>query len=189
MNEFDDPQAILTESIDEDGARLIPLDDPGPVIRAHLDSGLAFVPLAKPCGCKRPCACCASHGWKPHARRDFILRRAFVILAAGYDMPAHKACEVISKEARAVVNAMRKRAPRILPIDPPSAVTILGLWTKRPHKERSPSKIDLWKERIPIVAGRPIVFALLADLDKRDLAVRKLRTGSARFLRTIINSE
>ena len=112
MNEYDDPQAILAaDNMDEDGERLIPLDDYGPAVRGFLEDGQAFVPLDKPCRCKRPCACCESHGWKPHARRDFILRRAFVILAVGYNMPAFKACEVISKEAGAVVNAMRKQSP------------------------------------------------------------------------------
>ena len=91
-------------------------------------------------------------------------------------MPAVKACEIISKESGAVVNAMRKRAPRTPTADPPSEVTILGLWSKRPHRKKSPSKVDPWKERIEIVAGRPIVFTLLADLDKNDLAVKELRT-------------
>ena len=189
MTKYDDgPQAILdADTMDEDGARLMFPDDCGPVVRGLLEDERAFVPLDKPCGCKRPCRHCPSHRFNANARRDFVLRRAFVILAAGFDMPALTACKIISKESGVVVNAMRKRAPRTPTVDPPSAGTIRDLWSKRPHKEKSPSKVDPWKARIAIVAGRPSVLTLLADLDKNDLAVKKLRTKRAKSLLNLFN--
>ena len=173
MNEYDDPQAILAEFLDEDGARLMPVGDPGPTVRGLLEDGLTFAPLDKPSKRER-------EGWRRNARRDQTLRRAVALLVGGYGMSANKASAVVARECEPLVKAMGKSPSHPGPIT--DATAIRNLWAKGGYT-------DALKVRAGRVADRPIVLRLLADLAESDSAIEKLRRNEALFLRKIINSD
>ena len=201
MIEYDDPATILGKDVEQDGARRGTLgefarDDSGrpnhvrAVVRELLEDGLAFVPMEPPCDCKKPCKCCVRRGWRAKARRDFVIRRAFVILAGtDYGMTAKDAGIIISRECGLVVNALRRSPLHAPPVDPPSPGTIQALWSKRTKRLAKGSK-DYWEARGELIIGRQILFRVLADLEANDgvrLGVREIkgkRTKRAGFLPT-----
>lgn len=172
---YDDPQAILAELVDEDGARLIPQDDRGPTVRRLIEDGQAFVPMAKPRKIKEPCKC-KRRGWRRNARRDFTLRRALALLVGGYDMNVTEASVVLAGECQPLVKDVVKGP---LHPGPASAGTIRALWAKCPHKGD-------WETRAVLVADRPILFGVLAALDEEDAARANLRRKATIFLHNIL---
>ena len=195
MIDYVNPATALVEGVDDDGARRETLGESAradsgrpnhvpAVVRQLLEDGLAFVPMEPPCECKKLCnkprKGCPRRGWRSLSRRDFTIRRVFAILTGGdYGMSAVEASRVISVESGLIVNALRKGPLHDSPVDPPSIGTIRDLWSKRPKRGDQ----DYWIDRAVIVAGRPIVFALLDYLEANDAATAKLRRKRACFLR------
>ena len=199
MIKYDSRATVLVKFVDEDGARRATLGESAradagrlnhvhAVVRDLLETGLAFIPMTAPCECKKLCGKprkgCPRRGWRSLARRDFTIRRVFALLtAADYGMPEVKASSVISVESGLIVNALRKGPLHDSPVDPPSVGTILALWTKRPFRPKRANRDDpdAWVDRAVLVAGRPVVFRILADLDANDVATTKLRRKRAVF--------
>ena len=190
---YDDPATILGKDVEQDGARRGTLgefarDDSGrpdyvsAVVRQLLEDGLAFVPMEPPCECKKLCnkprKGCPRRGWRPKARRDFVIRRAFVILAGtDYGMTAEDAGIIISRECGLVVNALRRSPLHAPPVDPPSPGTIQALWSKRTKRLAKGSK-GSWEARGELIIGRQILFRVLADMKACDgvrLGVREIK--------------
>ena len=167
MREFDLYGSIVPEFVDEDAERWPhPPDDPARFMREFLGNARPFEPMDKPCECSR-------RDWRRNARRDFILRRAFVLLALAYGMNQSKASVVIANECEAIVRAMGKRGhlhPSL--ISGPGHVR--DLWVKRSPKAA-------WDARARLVEDRATVFAVLAGLEANDLAIQELRKKGALF--------
>ena len=161
--DFDDPQAIPAKFINEDGQRLQPMTDYGPIVRAMLEAGQTFVPLAKP---RRK-----SDGWRRNKRRDFTLRRALALLVGGYGLSVRRASAVIYAECAPLVSAMGKSPQHPNPIG--RADAIRDLWERGGHKD------DL-KARAQRVADWPILFAVLAGMDEHDFIRENLKREKLR---------
>ena len=170
MNTLNLRTAITATDIDSDAKRVRHRpDDKTHFVRAALVAGRIFEPLSKPCEC-------STRRFRKNARRDFVLFRAFVMLAIAYGTNDSDASRVIAGECsrlwRNAKSVGKRTALHPSPIT--NAEHARRLWARRADKKA-------WADRAQLVEDRASVFAVLEGMVANDTELSSRRRESARL--------